>query len=318
MKRRIVDSCTPSTTSSSTVTSTPTVSSSLIPRRLEFDSDSDEEVTFNFQANKRRKTTMDEETRIWITNQFAEQTKLLATKEQLDRIAADANHSREQSEKNAKELAEQRKDLAGIHGSLRSLEMQMNDSRRGFDTRVRRIVTASRSTDAGSSSMYQPQVLPNQQRGSRTEAEDAAFEKARRSLRIWPMEDNNGEEMMKSVKDFCYNALLINKDTDLGIESVSKVRSAPRGVAFMEVLVVFIDNFSRDRVFSSGPKLAGYRDEENKPTCGIRLHIPPHLMSQFKTLESFTSALRFKHGNQMKKTYQIRRTPQMFICSSKA
>ena len=85
------------------------------------------------------------------------------------------------------------------------------------------------------------------------------------------------------------------------IEKAERVCSAPRGVAYLEIVVLFVDNYSRDRVFACGPRLAGYRDSSNKPTCGIRLHIPGHLMSQFKLLESFGATMRNQHNNEVKK-----------------
>ena len=107
--------------------------------------------------------------------------------------------------------------------------------------------------------------------------------------------------MVASVEDFCYNALMLPTDMEIGIGTVERMRSAPRGVAHLEILVTFVGNYSRDRVFACGPKLAGYRDGNNKPTCGLRLHIPSHLMSHFKILENFASMLRDKHGKMVKK-----------------
>ena len=79
------------------------------------------------------------------------------------------------------------------------------------------------------------------------------------------------------------------------------MKSAPRGVAFLEVVVEFVDTYARDDVLLRGPALALYRDKENRPTAGIRLDIPSHLMGVFKTLESFAFALKRKHGVDFRK-----------------
>ena len=63
----------------------------------------------------------------------------------------------------------------------------------------------------------------------------------------------------------------------------------------------FKDAYYRDDFFSRGPMLAEHRDHQGKPTCGIRLHIPAHLMSSFKTLEQYGYELKNKHGNEIKK-----------------
>ena len=59
----------------------------------------------------------------------------------------------------------------------------------------------------------------------------------------------------------------------------------------------FEDGNTRDNMLMRGPMLASYRDGKGRPTAGIRLHIPGHLMGVFKTLESFGHYLRNKHGN---------------------
>ena len=88
---------------------------------------------------------------------------------------------------------------------------------------------------------------------------------------------------------------------ELGIKKVQRVRSAPRGIAHMEVLVEFIDTYARDDILARGPMLAEYRDPNNKPTAGIRLDIPQHLLGVFKTLEAFGYALKRQHGNSFRK-----------------
>ena len=73
----------------------------------------------------------------------------------------------------------------------------------------------------------------------------------------------------------------------------------------MEVVAVFEDSYSRDYILMRGPMLSEYRDAKMKPTAGIRLDIPNHLMGVFKTLESFGFALRRKHGGQLKKHIKL-------------
>ena len=136
-------------------------------------------------------------------------------------------------------------------------------------------------------------------RPERIERERVQYDKSRRSIRIWPITGDNADEIMKGTLDFCKNALML--DGDLGIVKAERVRSSPRGRAFMEVLVEFEDSGARDRVFGSGPQLSGYRDEEGRPTCGLRLQIPSHLMTQFRTLEAFSFMHINKHNGEIKK-----------------
>ena len=63
----------------------------------------------------------------------------------------------------------------------------------------------------------------------------------------------------------------------------------------------FADSYSRDEILMRGPMLASYRDIKNKPTAGIRLDVPVHLMGTFKTLEAFGYGLKRRHGPEFRK-----------------
>ena len=80
-----------------------------------------------------------------------------------------------------------------------------------------------------------------------------------------------------------------------------RAKSAPKGQAYLEVIVTFRDNASRDNIFGRGSNLAEYKDSRNRPTCGIRLHIPAHLMGSFKTLEAYGVELKRQHGRKLRK-----------------
>ena len=237
----------------------------------------------------------DEDTlKLWIKEQFEDQYSKLATREQVGAIGLNVNKNTELIKKNTESIQAQKRELDGLHGSMRTIEMEHNEMKRGFDQRVRRVLDAGAGSGVRGGTNTRQNTLQN-------DAEAKAFEEARRSLRIWPLQGESKEEILDSVTAFCHDALLIGRSVDLGIKSVDRVRSAPRGVAYMEILVQFVDNYSRDRVFACGPKLSGYRDSANKPTCGIRLHIPGHLMSHFKLLESFAGTLRSMHNGEIKK-----------------
>ena len=109
---------------------------------------------------------------------------------------------------------------------------------------------------------------------------------ARKSARFWPIEGKSQEDLIANLKEFCYNALGFPESDDLGIVSAVRAKSAPKGQAYLEVIATFRDAGMRDAVFSRGSNLASYKDDGNKPTCGIRLHIPAHLMGGFKSLEA--------------------------------
>ena len=107
--------------------------------------------------------------------------------------------------------------------------------------------------------------------------------------------------MVKATEIFCCQALGAPRRDELGIKKVSRVKPAPRGIAYLEVLVEFVDTCARDDILVRGPMLAEYRDSTNRPTAGLRLDIPSHLMGVFKTLEAFGYALKKRHQVNFRK-----------------
>ena len=136
---------------------------------------------------------------------------------------------------------------------------------------------------------------------TRPSTEHKDFAVSHRSLRVWPIEGSDSKSMEESVVGFFCQVLGAPRIGELGIKYVRRVRSAPRGIACMEVLVEFTDDFARDDILSRGPMLADYRDHNNKPSAGIRLDIPQHLLGVFKTLEAFGYALKRRHGAAFRK-----------------
>ena len=241
----------------------------------------------------------DETMKIWISDELKKQLTVVASKDQLSGVLTAV-------ENNTARIVAQGKEVEGIRSSLRTLEMEANDERRSFDARVRRLINESANAPgtnplnpAGTSNALP--LATNQKSQERLDEEGRMYEKARRSLRIWPLKGSSDGELLAAVQDFCSNALLLPASAGYGIKSVARVRSSPRSHSFLEVVVVFEDNYHRDRVLSSGPKLAGYRDENGRPTCGLRLQIPGHLMTQFKVLENFAFSKKKDFGGKIKK-----------------
>ena len=100
------------------------------------DSDSDTEVIITSQAYKKRKMSSDDAMKLWFSNELNKQMEKIATRDQLQGVmtAVDAN---------TEAVAEQRRDLAGLRGSVRTMEMELTDSRRSFDERVRRLIRST-------------------------------------------------------------------------------------------------------------------------------------------------------------------------------
>ena len=141
--------------------------------------------------------------------------------------------------------------------------------------------------------------MPSMTDGYNKEKRD--FFSARNSLQFWPIEGKNEAEMLECFQDFLQNALGMSGKEKDSILKIRRVHSAPRGKAYKEVCVEFVDSNIRDEILMRGPMLASFRDDEGKPTAGIRLRIPGHLMGAFKALEAFGHRLKRNYGENFKK-----------------
>ena len=62
------------------------------------------------------------------------------------------------------------------------------------------------------------------------------------------------------------------------ILDIRRIRIGRRKKSLAEVLVVFVDNDCRDRIFSYARNIADFHDEKSgKPTAGMRLDVPAYL-----------------------------------------
>ena len=131
------------------------------------------------------------------------------------------------------------------------------------------------------------------------------FIDARRSVRLWPIEGTNPNQLWENTGGFLHVTLGIS-ETDLcqdDIESITRI--PPDGLtsvrAVDEVLVRFFDKRKRDLVMSSSPRLADSVDPDGRPTAGIRLEIPTELDDTFRLLSRFGARLRARHGEGTKR-----------------
>ena len=143
-------------------------------------------------------------------------------------------------------------------------------------------------------------------RGSEQLAVDprqAAYDKSRRSMRVWPIEGDDQDTLDAGFRDFAIEALRV-PDTvvrRVSIQSIIRVRSAPHNNVYMEILVTFSDAGERDFYFAQARNLAEYRDKDGNPTAGIRLDIPPFLLPTFKLMNDHGFEIRRVHGRETRR-----------------
>ena len=124
--------------------------------------------------------------------------------------------------------------------------------------------------------------------------------KARRSIRMWPIENTSSNTLWKGVGEFIHTALGV-PEADLGPDDIEDVVAIPDpdytvGNLNKEALVTFFCPRKRDMLLSRSPNLAARTDASGRPTAGLRLEIPDELVGQFKILSRFGTRLRARHG----------------------
>ena len=84
-------------------------------------------------------------------------------------------------------------------------------------------------------------------------------------------------------------------------ESIIRVRSSPHNAVYLEILVTFLDQEERDFYYSKAKIFAAYRDEDGKPTAGIRMDVAPFLLATFKLLNNHGFEIRKAHGPETRR-----------------
>ena len=131
------------------------------------------------------------------------------------------------------------------------------------------------------------------------------YEKSRRSLRLWPIQGNNDDEMREEVEAFLAGALLFSSEeiTEFGIGHIRRIpptRNNMTGIR-QEVCVTFATVEARDTISRKGFLLSSYVTPDLKPTAGMRMDVPPFLMSTFNLLRGMGFDLRRQHGKGTRK-----------------
>ena len=131
-------------------------------------------------------------------------------------------------------------------------------------------------------------------------AKSQAYLRARRSIRMWPIENASSNTSWKGVGEFIHTALGI-PEADLGPDDIEDVVAIPdpdyvAGNLNKEALVTFFCPRKRDMLLSRSPNLTARSDASGRPTAGLRLEIPDELLGQFRVLSRFGTRLRVRHG----------------------
>ena len=123
---------------------------------------------------------------------------------------------------------------------------------------------------------------------SKADKQEAKFLLARRSLRLWPIQDGKKESLEKFLKDkMRMDDSFIEEE--LGQVVLTKPRE-PKNKNKEEYVVTFENKQVRDMIKAKAANLANHRE-----TAGMRLHVPDHLQKDFHALMNLSYDLKQRH-----------------------
>ena len=141
------------------------------------------------------------------------------------------------------------------------------------------------------------------------------YARARRSVKIWPVVQSSALSIENAARNFLSEMLRI-PESSIGHEEIETIarpkmkkkryaESERPGQVHHETVITFKNAATRDFVMGHAYNLAQHVDENNKPTAGIRMEIPHHLLSQFHDLQNYARDLHTKHGTGFKRNIKF-------------
>ena len=132
------------------------------------------------------------------------------------------------------------------------------------------------------------------------------YNKARRSIRLWPIPGVTEDDLWEGVGEFIHGPLGVS-EAEVGqndIEAIYRVHSLGSGDNVKdEALVVLKDKKIRDLMMVNSINLAECVDAAGRATAGTRMEVPADLLDTFRLLNRFGARLRARHGPGTKKAY---------------
>ena len=252
------------------------------------------------------------------------ETQFKVTNNNISSISESVATLNERCEQNSSELKEIRKtaeknssELAALYGVVGEKDSKRREEIKHLQEAVARIERGGRNgkiveevqrrvreevaNSIGTSKSYAEAAASGKRVAHRTMTREADFMRARRSIRIWPVEEGKLED---EAMDYIREKLKVPTGS-VGMSDVEEIRRVPTSGRFSgikdEVLITFGSVSVRDLVASHARNLGQWIDNNGKPTAGIRLEIPDHLVGVHKDLKSYGAHLRQQHGEGLKR-----------------
>ena len=196
--------------------------------------------------------------------------------EKIDGMAKKLNNRMDRAETDIKKMNEQ---IASTKTEILRLKANSDKEAANLPKLVEALVSTAVTGNAS---------LPSTPAGET--AQDVKYWKARRTLKLWPVE---GSDLEKSVRDFLTTQLLMEDEVVRELNFDVKALSARPGAPAAQKLVTFSTIDQRDAVKAAARNLRG------NGTAGVQMDPPDHLRRQYQTFQQL--AYQIKKRNPLLK-----------------
>ena len=193
--------------------------------------------------------------------------------------------------------------IVKIQDTIQRLERNSVESEKRIEERINRLAGTDRdqristsSSGYGEDSPFAAELEIARRREESTH--DEQYELARRTLRLWPVNDEDDTKTHREAIRFVRTKLKVDESDcrDVDFIRVRRTQQARKAAIQHEVAVTFLDKHVRDVVAAHGKNLSDFVDSNGRPTAGMRIEYPSHLGRVFRDLDWYGREMRIRHG----------------------
>ena len=214
-----------------------------------------------------------------------------------DSLATKADLKRMETEIRQKQAEESKKQAQNTQNNARSIERnarELNKLREDIPAIVQKAIEEQVMDNTKSSTA--------QAAAFRKEARARRYAIARRSFRIWPVDDDGRGGLEAAIRQFFIRRMGVPEDyaNNVVLDTIKPTYPSPKSKIQKEYLVTFAEIESRDAIKGYANGLA-----ESKGQAGLRLDIPEYLKGNFRILEEHANGIRSLYGENVKRNIKF-------------
>lgn len=194
-------------------------------------------------------------------------------------------------------------DIRKIEQTIQRLERNSIESEKRLEDKMHRLMgqgeqrLSTSISGYGEDSPFAAELEVTKRKEEATNRDQ--YEVARRTLRLWPVNDTDESRTKDKAPHFIREKLWVDAADcrDVDVIRVRRTKQARKASIQHEVAVVFLDKHIRDVVALHGKNLSCFTDDRGFPTVGMRINYPSHLGRVFRDLDWYGREMRQRHGS---------------------